>query len=159
MTFNDIIGDSMQGAQPIDWALRYAELGWFVFPVHTVRDGTCSCGNPECGNAGKHPRTKDGSLDATTDPGDIRRWWSKWPDANIGIALNQSELLDVAPDSPEWEAEFADRGLRATASYTISHKLRVVVDSQVEQVGGRRGTWTFEDAELLGICSEIRDRV
>jgi putative DNA primase/helicase len=70
----------------IDWALAYAALGLHVFPLHSMRDGRCSCGR-DCGkNAAKHPRVKGGFKAATTDARQIEEWWRKWPDANIGIA-------------------------------------------------------------------------
>ena len=68
-------------------ALIYAvEHGWRVFPLHTADAAGCSCGKPDCGGAGKHPRTPKGCLDATTDAEQVRAWWLKWPDANVGIA-------------------------------------------------------------------------
>lgn len=69
-------------------ALVYAtEYGWRVFPLHSTDDaGMCSCGNAECGGPGKHPRTSRGCLDASTDAAQIRAWWERWSDANVGIA-------------------------------------------------------------------------
>jgi hypothetical protein len=67
-------------------ALQYARWGWHVFPLHSIRDGRCTCGQ-DCGkNAGKHPRVRGGFKSATTDTHQIEAWWCKWPDANIGIA-------------------------------------------------------------------------
>ena len=40
----------------------------------------------------------------------IVRWWKMWPTANIGIDLARAGLVDVAPDSLEWFAEFTARG-------------------------------------------------
>jgi hypothetical protein len=86
----------------IEWALAYASRGWHVFPLHTVRQGQCSCGH-DCGkNAGKHPRVKGGFKAATTDPLPIAAWWAKWPDANIGIATGRASgffVLDI--DGPQ----------------------------------------------------------
>lgn len=48
-------------------ALAYARHGWAVFPLHTWMGTQCSCGRPDCPNPGKHPRTKNGLKDATTD--------------------------------------------------------------------------------------------
>lgn len=100
----------------VEWALYYASVGWYVFPLHSADVwGGCSCGNAECGrNTGRHPRTKRGYYDATTDPDQIRAWWTRWPDANIGVDLGRSGLLSVAPDSTEWLAEFERRGLPPT---------------------------------------------
>jgi putative DNA primase/helicase len=75
-------------------ALEYASKGIHVFPLHsTDAVGACSCGKADCGSAGKHPRTLHGHRDATTDPEQIRRWWSQWPDANVGIATGPSGIV------------------------------------------------------------------
>ena len=83
----------------VDWALFYAEeWGWSVFPVHTILEGQCSCGTPDCKNAGKHPRTAHGFTDASTAGTKIRGWWQKWPKSNIGTPLgNGLFVLDVDP--------------------------------------------------------------
>jgi putative DNA primase/helicase len=105
-----------EGMNNMEAALRYAALGWSVFPVHTPTSGDpakpCSCRGVQCsrigkhlchkndckdndkhpchqsvcGNAGKHPRTKNGVLDASTEESKIRQWWGTWEDANIGVA-------------------------------------------------------------------------
>ena len=85
----------------LEAALYYAGRGWHVFPVHRADSGRCSCGRP-CGkSAGKHPRTRHGHKDASTDPRQILAWWAKWPDANIGIATGHVSgiyVLDVDGD-------------------------------------------------------------
>lgn len=54
----------------LEWALFYAlELGWPVFP---------------CLSKAKEPLTEGGLYDASTDPEQIRAWWKRWPNANIG---------------------------------------------------------------------------
>lgn len=81
-------------------ALTYARWGWRVFPLHTPRGSGCSCGSATCGNAGKHPRTRHGFKEATTDDAQIAAWWSEWPDANVGIATGPESgilVLDVDP--------------------------------------------------------------
>jgi hypothetical protein len=95
----------------VEYALAYAELGFYVFPCHTPikRDGwNCSCEawkreklSPDfdCSNPGKHPRTQNGLDDATTDPEQIKRWWRQWPNANIGINCGQSGMLVVDLDT------------------------------------------------------------
>lgn len=82
-------------------ALSYAARGWPIFPVHTAV-GICSCGDPNCENAGKHPRTKHGLHDASSNQEIIRSWWGQWPTANIGIATGKfSGLIVVDIDSAE----------------------------------------------------------
>lgn len=88
-------------------ALDYAARGWPVLPLHNPIGKACSCGNPDCDRVGKHPRTKRGVLDASTDEQVIRSWWFSWPDANIGLACGHGRVV-VDVDNPvaleEWEA-------------------------------------------------------
>lgn len=86
-------------------ALEYAAQGIAVFPLHTPSsDGSCSCRNADCGSVGKHPRTPNGVKDATTDAEQIRRWWTQWPEANIGIATGAgSDLVVIDVDGDEGE--------------------------------------------------------
>ena len=87
---------------PLDWALAYASRGLHVFPLHSMRDGRCTCGQ-DCGkNAAKHPRVKRGFKAATTDVSQIKKWWRKWPDANIGIATGAVSgivVIDIDGDN------------------------------------------------------------
>lgn len=62
------------------FALKYAEMGFCVFPVKTP--GFYTSDNK---NAGKEPYIRNWQNDATTDSKIIEEWWAKWPDANIGI--------------------------------------------------------------------------
>lgn len=63
-------------------ALSYAGRSWPVLP---------------CRVADKTPLTSHGVKDATTDPAVIRRWWARWPRANVGIATGSPgpDVLDV----------------------------------------------------------------
>ena len=84
--------------EPLDAALAYARRGWCVLPVYSAEDGgqcTCEKGR-ECESPGKHPRTRRGGKDATIDEGQIKEWWTEWPDSNVGIATgNGLIVLDV----------------------------------------------------------------
>lgn len=86
----------------LEAALRCARSGMIVFPLHWVDDhGQCSCGNPECKSAGKHPLTEHGLKDASRDETVINTWWTRWPKANIGLVTgtpNRIFVLDVDPD-------------------------------------------------------------
>ena len=79
----------------VDWALQYADQGFAVFPLHSIDSGRCTCrAKNDCGSPGKHPRWEQGTLegggkDATKEAAQIKRWWKKWPNANIGIATGQ----------------------------------------------------------------------
>ncbi len=99
-------------ATMLDWALPYARAGYHVFPIHTIRNGACSCGGIKRCKPGKHPvgtLVPNGLKDATTDPEVIKVWWSKMPDANIGIATGrESNLVVLDVDGAEGEALLAE---------------------------------------------------
>lgn len=88
-------------------ALAYVELlKWPVFPVHSMVDGICSCGNDHCSSSGKHPKTYNGVKSATTDLQVVKVWWNKWPNANIGIATGEKSGffvldIDIKGDGPD----------------------------------------------------------
>jgi putative DNA primase/helicase len=96
----------------LDWALVYAQVRLRIFPIHTMRNGACSCGGIRGCKPGKHPvgaLVPRGLLDATTDPDAIKEWWSKMPDANIGIATGkESNLIVLDVDGPEGEIFLAE---------------------------------------------------
>lgn len=98
--------------EPLTAALAYARRGWAVFPLHSIISGRCSCGKDPCRDAGKHPHTTHGLTDATTDEGQIRRWWQAWPEANIGIRTGAGSgifVLDAEASAldtiEEWQQE------------------------------------------------------
>lgn len=81
----------------LDYALSYAERGWHVFPL---APGT---------KIPLIPKRKGGNghKDATTDPDQIRRWWTANPYANIGLNCAASGLVTVDPDTYRPECEWA----------------------------------------------------
>ena len=52
---------------------------------------------------GKKPLTEHGFKDATTDPNQIRTWWERFPNANIGIATGEVIVIDVDQDPDKGE--------------------------------------------------------
>jgi putative DNA primase/helicase len=85
----------MKFQSKIDAALAYAAAGVAVFPVHSVEHGQCSCGNAQCKNKGKHPRTPKGLKDATIDTSQVKSWWESFPNANIGMRTGRKSGLFV----------------------------------------------------------------
>lgn len=70
-------------------ALEYAEKGLHVFPLRPKS---------------KIPLTTNGFKNATTDPEQIKAWWTQYPDANIGIATGAISgfwVLDIDGDYPD----------------------------------------------------------
>jgi P4 family phage/plasmid primase-like protien len=60
----------------LEWAVRYARLGWLVFPLG-VKSKAPMISKADGGR---------GCLNATLNENQVREWWTKWPLANIGIA-------------------------------------------------------------------------
>jgi hypothetical protein len=82
-------------------ALNLAALGWEVLPLHSIREGRCTCRRRRCGSPGKHPRSEHGVLDATSDWWVVRHWWRVWPEANLGVATGPaSGVWVLGPDGP-----------------------------------------------------------
>lgn len=68
----------------LEYALRYAELGYKVFP---------------CAYMTKRPLTANGFYNATTDINQIIEWWTASPDANIAISVPDDVcILDIDSD-------------------------------------------------------------
>jgi hypothetical protein len=85
-------------------ALRLVRRGWPVLACHHPIDGQCSCGDPGCTCPGKHPRSRHGLHDATTDPAVIDSWWCSSPHANPAVRTGVRPagagviVLDIDPD-------------------------------------------------------------
>ena len=70
----------------LEAALGYAARGWHVFPLHSPIGSGCSCSRRPCHSPGKHSRVKGWTEVATVNETQIRTWWNRWPEANVGIA-------------------------------------------------------------------------
>lgn len=87
----------------LEHALDYARRGYAVLPLHTTDGRACSCGQVDCKSPGKHPRTRAGVSEASSDPTQVREWWQRWHDAGIGIATGAPSgiwVLDVDTKGP-----------------------------------------------------------
>lgn len=94
----------------LDTALVYAARGWCVLPVWwPAEPGRCACPEgAQCSRKpGKHPITRHGKDDATSDPARIAEWWRSWPEANIGVrAGSASRLVVIDLDGPASEESY-----------------------------------------------------
>ncbi len=79
---------SRSNPQMLNAALRYAELGYPVFPCK-----------------GKVPLTPHGFKDATTDPAQIEAWWPEHPGANIGLPTAGLIVIDVDGTENSWPGD------------------------------------------------------
>ena len=134
-----------------DAAVGYASRGIPVLPLHyplprrtglqpvacdpqaaAVRAG-CSCQDPGCGQVGKHPLgslVPHGVRDATCNRARILAWWTRNPQANIGLATgHRFDVLDV--DGPT--------GAQAIRELAASHGLES--SGPLVRTGG--GGWHF----------------
>ena len=79
--FAEGVGRMSEYPSMYDAAIEYAKKGFAVFPLK-YRD--------------KVPLTRNGCKDATTDAAQIKAWWQKYPNANIGLAtgsVSQNSLV------------------------------------------------------------------
>jgi hypothetical protein len=78
----------------------YGQGGFPVFPLHCAEGGRCSCGRGDCQAPGKHPRISNWPGQATTALSVIQDWWSRWPEANVGLVTGRPSgivVLDIDP--------------------------------------------------------------
>jgi hypothetical protein len=128
-------------------AARYARRGWPVLPLHAPVPRGCSCQDAACQSIGKHPRTRHGLRDATTDLEQITRWWRRWPHANIGVATGALSGLVVIDIDPQHGGEHSLRQLHrycplprtAQAGSGIGRHLYYVAEGAVPSSVGRLG--------------------
>ena len=136
-----------------DAALGYASRGIPVLPLHypiphhrgvqpVTDDGQlahpavdtgCSCRDPNCGQVAKHPfgiLVPHGLNEATTNRARVLAWWTRHPQANIGLATGHLfDVLDV--DGPAGE--------RAIRQLAAAHGL--ASSGPLVRTGG--GGWHF----------------
>lgn len=125
-------------------AVRYASHGWPVLPLHAPRVGGCSCTRGAgCTSAGKHPRTRRGVHEASCDLHQVREWWARWPDANIGIATGPtSGLLVVDIDLPD--------GPRSLAELEATYGQLPATCQQRTGSGGHQLLFAHPDHDVVG---------
>lgn len=103
----------------LNTALYYAkEYGWAVFPVRP----------------NKAPYTKNGCKDAKKDPGAIRAWWKRFPDAGIGIATGSISNLIVIDEDVDAEKDLD--GYKEVRKWEAEHE---ALPETVTCITGRGG--------------------
>jgi putative DNA primase/helicase len=122
----------------LDIALGCLARGWYVFP---------------CAPRDKRPITPNGFKDATADEATVRAWWTRTPDANVGIATGASGLtvLDCdhgIADGAALEAWQATNGLPETYCVRTGRRPEFGVQLYYEGAGIKSVPW--EDREQSG---------
>lgn len=88
----------------LNHALKYASIGWQVFPLHFMSEGKCSCGK-SCKSPGKHPILSGGFKAATLRKDMIEKWWTQHPKANIGVRTGKESSIFVLDIDPKNKGE------------------------------------------------------
>ena len=140
----------------LDAALAYAAEGRAVLPLHTAAEGHCSCGRGDCSSPAKHPRVRHGLHEATTRIDQIRHWWTRWPQANIGVRTGEASNLVVL------DIDTRHDGHHALAD--LAKRDPAVLDTRLIRTGG--GGWHLyfthpghvirNSAGLLGSGIDVR---
>lgn len=85
-------------------AQAYAADGWPVFPMRFVKE-TSADGREVIS---KRPRIKRWPTEATVYATRVHEWWTRWPDAGIGIVMGErSGLYAIDVDGPKGRASLA----------------------------------------------------
>jgi hypothetical protein len=115
-------------------ALHYAlELRWRVFPIKP--------------RAKQPPLTKHGFHDASSDEKQIRAWWTRWPNANIGIATGDKFwALDIDP---------RHGGDDSLAELVAKHG--AFAQTLVQRTGGGGSQWLYQmpDQAVIKNATEV----
>lgn len=121
----------------LEAATDYINRGWWVFPLHSVnKDGSCTCGQLNCGDVGKHPRVQRGLKEASRDLAKIEEWFGPGaPLSNIavvtgevsGITVLDIDIGDGKFGAESWAEAIKDHGEPITlTSQTGSGGMHVI---------------------------------
>jgi len=136
-------------AKPLAIASRYGELGYAVFPCHSILDEKCTCGKKACKSPGKHPLTVNGVKDATVDPGQITKWWTEHPTANIAIATGKISGITVL------DVDLKSRGLESLEA--IQSKYGKFPDTPLVLTGGGGFHYYFRYVNLPNKANAFKE--
>lgn len=163
----------MAGLSPFAAALKYARRGWPVVPLWwptsyslVKAEQRCACLTvprwcrkcnskhpPEkCDSPGKHPLTRHGLKDASTDPKVIAEWWQRWPEANVGICTGFAfDVLDLDVEIEQATGETVKNGADALDEFLVRFGFELEIDFErlpVSLTGGGGLQWLFAPTGL-----------
>ncbi len=116
----------------LDAALAYAAKGWPVFP--------CNPGTKErIGGDSKSPFIKGGFTNATTDRNQIIQWWTRRPNALIGIRMGKVSGVFALDEDLQANTKkgFTDDGPATTAKFEAKYGKMPETRMHYTQSGGR----------------------
>ncbi|MGV1049170.1 MAG: bifunctional DNA primase/polymerase [Solirubrobacterales bacterium] len=117
------------------YAIAYASRGWKIFPLR--------------------PKTKEpfegiGVYQASSDEKQIRTWWKKHPNANIGLHCGGSGLIAIDLDS--YKDHFADINLCETVTSLTGNggEHRIYLMPEGKRYGGKTGGLARQNIDVRG---------
>jgi hypothetical protein len=151
-----VVGVSRRRLALRDAALGYAARGIPVLPLHypitrppAVRpvpagqleppgwSTRCSCGDLGCGQVAKHPLgalVPHGLTEATCNRARVLAWWTRYPQANIGLACgHRFDVLDL--DGPQ--------AIAALRTFADRHGLDLPAGGPVARTGREQAGWHY----------------
>jgi len=145
-------------------ALYYASLSIPVFPTHSMidRDGIlrCSCKQAfDCNFSGKHPKTRKGYKDATTKSERIREWWSRYPDANIGLATGKRSGFFVVDIDIKHGGDEAFEAMQDDYRYLLKSDYEPIPPTLIAKTGSGGFHYYFKypaDVSIKTSSSQVR---
>ena len=123
----------------LDAALDYTARGWPVIPLCWPARDRCGCGRGhECRDVGKAPLLGRDYQHVRADEQQVRAWWRRWPQANVGLLLEPAALLVVDLDGREAVAEADARGCADTHTVRRGDHLHLYFSRPADVEPGRR---------------------
>lgn len=117
----------------LDAALEYASRGWAVFPLQPN---------------GKKPTTSNGFYAATTDPEQIRAWWTQTPDANVGLPTGAINGISVVDE----DVKDGAKGAETLAALLAHHGASLDAYAQTRTwSGGRHIVCAYDELAKQGV--------
>jgi hypothetical protein len=150
----------MTGNPLLQAALAYASRGWPVFPCNPMNKRPLVKADVDA--QGREIPDTGGVYKASTDPDIIRRWWTQWPKAMIGLATGAAAGVFVVDIDAGVDAEtgetFDAGGLLRQLQEHLGCKLP---DTWVTQTprGGRHLFFQFPSGSGLGNRAALINRV
>lgn len=119
----------------LDYAKRYAGMGWAVFPC----------------NVNKKPLTDHGLKDAVKDEAQLIAWWSQWPNASIGIATGEASGIFVL-DVDVKDGQPGEQSLQA-----LQAKYGVLPETPISHTGsgGRHFIFAYPSVKLSNTAKKL----
>lgn len=125
-------GDITGSESLLQIALAHAANGYRVHPLRPRQ---------------KVPLLTEWEKLATTKPGQIQAWWSKYPDANVGIAPGLSNLVVIDPDAGTDTAGKVKEGPKEWAGW-LAHNHLTGQPTVTTPSGGEH--WYYRVSEPVG---------